>query len=393
MFGLGKHGPHGAYAIVLDIGSASVGAAIVASDSVTDENPVIFSHRQWAVIKDIDKDQPTRFIEQALLQAFLVLDSKGTIALKQYDTHAKIDTIFVTISAPWAHTITQQAEYEEDDEFEISHELLRSLIHSAKQSSIESDKTKQFLTENNLQVVTNQTLHFTANGYTVHDPAGLTAHRIYLSHTSGIAPVRLIESLREHQRRLFPRTHISYNTFMLAGYTLLQDRHAGVSDACIIDVTSEATEIGVIRNQELIRSSHVMQGTQTLIRILSSKLSVPEGEIRSYLTDSAIQLPAKQQQAVENACTEYATSIAALFTKLGDELSVPRRLYLHSDANFEPFLAKYIGKAYEQATKGEASIFFLSKSLFPQASEHDTAILASSYLFHKNHKITSLVSV
>ncbi len=386
MFGLGRHGPDGKYAIVLDIGSASAGAAIVASDAITDENPIIFSHREWAVIKDADTDNPTRFIEEAILRAFLVLDSKGLKELKEYDKRARISHIQVALSAPWAHTVTQQAEYEDEEPFTITTKLVESLIETSKTESIENTDTTAFLKKQGLETITDQTLHITANGYTIKEPIGMTANKIYVSHSTGLASTRILNSIKEHKEKTFPGAKLTLNTFMLAFYTGVRDLYPDMNEACLVDITGEATEIGVVRNTELTRVSHSLIGIQTLSRMLADALDIPEGTARSLLLSGGLDLNERQTIVAESVFEEYREEIANLFTSLGDVLTVPKNVYLHTDRVTEEFFRPIIKRAAERATGGTHTILPVTANLFEQKNVNDTAILFSSYLFHKLHK-------
>lgn len=386
MFGIGRHGPDGKYAIVLDIGSASAAGAIVASDTITDVNPVIFSHREWAVIKDADAENPTRFIEEAILRIFLVLNSQGLTALRSYDKHANISYIQVAISAPWAHTVTQQAEYEGEEPFTITNKLVESLVETAKTETMNSDDTTAFLKKQGLEVITDQTLHMTANGYTIKHPEGLEAKKLYISHSSGLASSSIIEAVKEHTEKTFSGARISLNTFILAYYTGIRDLFPNMTDACLVDITGEATEIGVVRNTELTRVSHSLIGIQTLSRMLADSLKMPEGTARSLLFSGGLDLNEKQKIVAESVFDEYKEEIANLFKSLGDNLSVPKNIYLHTDRVTEEFFRPMIKRAAERATGGTHTVIPVTASLFEQKNVNDTAILFSSYLFHKLHK-------
>ena len=386
MFGLGKHGPDGKYAIILDIGSASVAAAIVASDTVTKENPVIFSHREWAVIKDATVENPTRFIEEALLRLFLVIGSTGTAELSKYDPHAHISYIQTSISAPWAHTITQQAEYENNDGFTITDKLVKNLVADAKKQSMENLKTVEFLEKEGLEVITNQTLHMTANGYTITDPRNLEAQKLFISHSSGVASSKIVAAIKEHTENVFPNAQLLLNTFMLTYYSAVRDVYSATSEMTLVDITGEATEVGIVRNNELTKVSHSLIGSQTLVRMLSGKLKLPAATTKTILQDDSPVLTEKQQIVAESVFEEYVEEITNLFKSMGDILIIPATIYIHTDRYTEEFFRKYIKKASSRATGGEHTIVPITKSIFPKTNTQDTAILLSSFVFHKLHK-------
>ncbi len=386
MFGLGKHGPDGKYAIILDIGSASVAASIVASDIVTKTNPVLYTHREWAVIKDASTENPTRFIEEALLRLFLVLGSTGGAALKKYDPSAHISYIQVSISAPWAHTITQQTEYENKEIFKITDKLVSNLVADAQKQSMDNLKTTEFLKREGLEIITNQILHMTANGYTIKDPRNLETHKLYISHSSGIASSKIVAAIKKHAEEVFPEATLLLNTFLLTYYTAIRDIFPETSEMTLIDITGEATEVGIVRNEELTKVAHSLIGSQTIIRILSAKLKMPVGSVKTLLQDNPPQLTDAQQIVAESVFEEYTEEIANLLKSMGDLLTVPSIIYLHTDRYTETFFKKYITKASHRATGGEHTVIPITKKVFPETETEDTAILLSSFVFHTLHE-------
>lgn len=386
MFGLPKHGPDGKYAVVLDIGSASVGAAIVASDAITDENPIIYSKRIQAVIRDASSEKPTRAIEEALMQIFLDLSGPGIQALAAYERGATIGHIQLSISAPWSHTVSQQAEYTEEEVFKVSENLLETLVSEAQKKVDGSFNKATELKNKGLEIISSQTLHTTANGYTITDPRGLETQKVYISHALGIAPSHIMKAVTELRDKIFPGAKIESYTFMLIFYSALRDLFPNRTEACLIDITGEATEIAVVRNHELRKVSHSTIGSQTLTRILVDKLKLPEVSALSVLSNSEIELTKQQKIIADTVIAEYVEELSLLFKSMGDILTIPKPLFIHSDLELELFFESHIKKAAEQATGGTHMIFPVTKHIFETQQNRDSALFLSSFFFHKLHK-------
>lgn len=382
MFGLPKHGPDGRYAALIDIGSASVGGAIVASDEVTNDNPVIFSHREWASVRHSDETHPTRFIEEAILRLFLVLGNDGRKELHRYDSRARISEVRIAISAPWAHTITQQAEYVNDHPFEITQALFDSLVEASRRDSIDENRTVAFLEQEGLEVVSSRVLHVTANGYIVSDPRGLTAQKLYLSSSNGIVPSIFLSVISEHTEEIFPDAIVSADTFMLNFYHVMRDLYPEIVDCCLIDITGEATEVGTVHNYELSKTAHALMGTQTIVRLLADRLGVPESEARHAISSPQVKFDAKQQAMIDSLCSEYEDQVVALLQTLGTKLSLPRPLIIHCDRGEEEFFSKRVTTAFKKVTGSDHTSRCITSALFPDTATTDTSILLSSYLFH-----------
>lgn len=390
MFGLGKHGPDGKYAIILDIGSASVGAAIVASDAVTDENPFIYSCREFALLRDANTDNPTHAIEEALMQVFLHLSGEGLKFLSGYDSKAVISHIQTTICAPWAHTISQQAEYTDDKPFRVTNAVIESLVLNAQKAADKSLERASELKDQGLEVITNKTLHITANGYTVADPRGLETEKLYISHAIGIAPTNIMDAVAELRDKIFPSAQLDSYTFMLVFYSALRDMFPNSTEACLIDITGEATEIGVVRNHELTRVKHTTFGHQTIARILNDKLNLPEGMADTIMCGNATELTSKQQIVLDSVVQEYIDELVVMIQSLGTTLTIPKPLFIHCDKRHEEFFIKHVRKAAEAATHITHMTTPITSRLYTKSQSQDTALYLSGYFFHKLHKQNGL---
>lgn len=385
MFGLKKHGPDGRYAIVIDIGSATVGVAITASDVVTRENPIIYTHREVAVLRsEVNEESPTRYIEEAFLRALMDLEQNGMASLRTYDARAEIDSIYVSVAAPWSYTITQQAEYVSETPFTITESLLESLTESAQNESIKSAQTIDFLRERGLEIVTSKTLHMTANGYTIANPIGLEAGKLYISHSSGIVSSHLVDTVRQQLHEIYPDIKPEVTTFMLSMYLVVRDLFPNMGEACLIDVTGEATEIGLIRNGELRKVTHTLVGHRTIVRAFEYKLKIPSTQAATLITDTQLPLNDKQKIVFDSICEEYVEELALAFRSLGDILTIPKSIYMHTDERTEQFFSGLIKRAAERATKGSHLVYPLTSAILPGSETNDTALKLSAHLFHKS---------
>lgn len=391
MFGLGKHGPDGKYAVILDIGSGSVGAAIVASDAVTDQHPIIYSCRVSAAVTAKNTD-PLKKIEEALFQTFLKLSSDGIKSLAAYDKNARVQYMQVTIAAPWTHTVSQQAIYEEENEFKISRTLIEQLIESARTKVAEILKNDENIQKEALVIICQSTLYISANGYAVQSPVGLRAKKIYISHALGLAPKHLLQTLKKLRDKVFTDITIQGSTFILIFYKVIRRLFPAQSEYCLIDITHEATEVAVIRNFELKKVLHINIGSQTLLRSIEEKTSIPSKNSTLFISGSPAELTQKQKILLESIFTEYQDTLTTLFASMGDILTIPKLMYLHSDASVELFFAERIQKAAERSTGGTHTVISVTKNFNIFRNVHDSALFLSAYYFHTLHKQNDLAN-
>jgi hypothetical protein len=172
-----------------------------------------------------------------------------------------------------------------------------------------------------------------------------------------------------------------------------------------VDVTYEATEIGIVRDGTLHYCTHTPFGSFSLAREISAVTDVPLHEAFGYLhTDTPFafmdRLNASQKAEVEEILEQYTSRLSDLFHETGDQLSIPKRIALHADLKSEPFFLDLVEKAAKRTIKSSANITPISREILRQTYEPDalsqiaktstdTALLLSALFFHKHHDSAS----
>jgi len=387
-FSLGRHGPDGTYSAIVDVGSGSVGVAIVASDPLEDTPRVIWTHRETMSIRDHTNLTATeKNITTTLINAFLELGNTGVRALKDYDGSAKISSIHASFAAPWAYSLIRTIKLGQETEFVVSEDLIEELVEKAYKEASEVVKTEELTSKIDLEKITDETISITANGYTIKKPLNVSVSKLEIAQFIGLVQQKLFLPLIEAADKVLPDVEVTPSTFMYTFYRTLKAKNVDITTACLVDVTAEATEIGIVREGVLRHVTHIPHGTTTLIRNISSCLNIPTSDAIGHLhvdeVKTAELLSAEKKAALEEALETYQNALTEMFTKTKDALAIPTNIFLHTDINYETFLQEQLNLAAIAAHKSTYTFFPVTSKLFPHADCEDTAILLSSYVFHK----------
>lgn len=379
---------------IIDIGSGSVLTAVVSSKPGDAEPTIIWSNREHAPLKDIDSlEQSAKSIMTALVNALLKFDVEGRRALYEYDKRASISEIQCCISAPWAYTVTKTIEYTEDNPFEVTKALLDELIESAlKKTEVELNENEA-VSKLGLTVITRSTIDVLTNGYRIKNPIGEKASTIALSHVSVVTQQYLTDHINELRHKIFANTPIHKLSYILALYSVAQDLVPEQHEICLVDITYEATEIGIVRDGSLKYSTHTPFGAFSLAREIAQVTSVPLYEAFQYLHSTEPlafmdTLPARQKEEIESIFEAYTQRIADLFAETGDDLSIPKQIYLHTDFQSEPFFKKIIAVAGTRTLKSSPEVTTITPLIVERVNRvagnqnSDTAMLVSAMFFH-----------
>lgn len=393
LFSIGKKSER--FGVIVDVGSGSAMAAIVHSSEADPSPTIVWYVREHSPLKNINAiSESAKSVNSSLMNALLLLDSDGRKALNAYRPDAKISELQCTVSAPWSHTVTKKINYTQEEPFEITSELIEELERTAEEKTTTELNGDAELAKLDLKVVAKTTMALTANGYRTIKPEGEFSPTVSLTHGSVVVQQYLIDSIDDMRSKLFPSAESKIISYMLALYCVAKDLYPAAQETCLVDVTYEATEIGIVREGSLQYTDHISFGLFSLAREISEITKAPLVETFKYLhgdTPYAFleTITAGQKDDVETVFESYIDRLALLFKKTGDSLSIPKQLIVNTDAASEVLLKGLLEKAVKRAVKTNPVIYMVSKKLVIEKDNEDdtdpvdTAALIAARFFHK----------
>lgn len=377
------------YGALIDISSGSVGIAIVASEHSKPLPEIIFARRiEMRVSKQIlHEHESLRRVREALFSACLTLSQEGVQALTVLDNRAKITKLFVTCSSPWAYTIARNVRYENDEPFKISTALIEDLAQSAEEEIVSLLHTKPELTERDFAIVERASVDITVNDYPIVNPDHLKGTALALSHIAGLMPKDIIDAIQEVQDKLFPNTELRAHTYMLVMYCVMRDIFPKQHSVCIIDVTSEATEFGIVENNLLIENTYIPYGTSSFMRDASEASGNPISDIKTRISSH------KEENALFT--TEFEMQIEAYESKISDEIdnilnhrALPTDIIITTQKPFDALFKEIIEKVLKRKSIHALTIITLDSDVIDEVSHgvsNDIYLEIGARFFHKLH--------
>lgn len=376
--------------VAIDIGSGSVGITIVMSPAPIGNMEIVWSYREYKLIKDTTtKLEAVNEVNTALVNALLELGSSGIKALHQAYPKVIPRHVQVAISAPWSYTVTKTINFEDEADFEVTNAMLEQLVETARKQTLATMLDGKLIEDLGLRMITDETVNIQLNGYSVEDPSGHKSKSVLLSHITAVADEKIISNLEDSVQRILPKAEVEYFSFMHLFYRVLKDLHPNTSEICIVDITDEATEIGIVRDNILKHTTHIPVGMFSLAREIASVCKIPKEEAYTYLKDGGQKLGSlneKNAQAIEKIFNSYESSITELFSRTGDSLSIPKTLFLHTAKNTEEFFSSRLKQAANKATGATHSVHHFTSELLGETALEDTALALSAFYFHTRER-------
>lgn len=378
-------------AVIIDIGSGSVAAAILVSNLQEASSTFVWSRREFIVISDsIEAEISLKNINTSLINVFLQLGSSGLKELQKFDEDLKITHMQVTVSAPWAHTVIKQVNYTDDHPFTVTEELLGEISEAAHKKALTAILENTELQEKGAFPLDSQNIGVITNGYNAPNAIGAETRELSIAHLTALTQKRIVDVLEESKQKLLPKTKLYSHSFMYVYFEVLNASLSDTREACLIDVTSEATEIGIIRDGLLTHVTHIPFGTYTLAREISHVCNIPKEEAYTYLKGGESFIDTKLSKSKKNdltiVLTAYEERLAHLFKQTGDTLAIPKSLYVHTDINTEAFFKKHVSEAARIATGIKHTVHMVTSAYVQGNDTSDTALKLSAKYFHLMHK-------
>ena len=379
------------FGLLIDIGSGSTLASVVASHHDASTPEIIWSSREHQPLHPrATPEQITKAMITSLMNASLAINTQALHALHAKYPRAKIESVQVTVAAPWSYTIPQTITYTQPTPIRVSAELIRDLTEQADQKVDTDLKAQTAIAELGLSITHRMLAEVTCNGYVVREPEDQIANTITLTQLSAIAHSYLIEAVTDIQQKTLPAAELLITTSMLALYETLRTMRPTTSHAAIVSVGYEATEIGVIRDGILAYTTHTPVGLYTLVRQLSEQTNIPAGEIFGYFgspepLDFMTRAGEQKQAMVKATLSTYEQTLSELFLETGDGLILPSTLLLNCEAKYAPLLEPSIKRSVKKATHNQPTVELLTSHLTRTSTTTQSVggiELATAQLFH-----------
>lgn len=389
------------YGVIIDVGSGSVLAAIVASDQNQPEPEIVWFKREYVPLKSNSSLKNTaKSVMTSLLNVLMLLNKDGKQQLFEKYGRQKLTDLQVSISAPWSYTVTKSITYNKDEEFDLTPDLIAELLRTAHTKIEEELKENEIMHNLGLTIIARTVLATVANGYSIQSLNRQRAKTVMIVESNAIAQNYLLENLNEIKDKVLPESNPQFYSFILLYYYIFRNLFPNTNEACLIDITYEATEVGIVRNGILTYCTHTPFGGASLAREMSEILEVPLAEAMAFLKEPTLDewlgnFTETKQTEVKKTFAAYADRLKAVFSETGDTLAIPRKIYIHGNLGAEVFFQNIVKNAAEAATKSAHNIYGISEYLPLSTAEKapapnqsqpppDASLFISAQFFHTN---------
>lgn len=309
MWPFGKKGS-GESVAVIDIGSSSVGAALV---YMQEGLPLVMC---YSVRLPVEHKDPLTLTDR-MLRTFTEVGERlvreGAPQLRTASGNGSIDRAVVSIGSPWQDARIETKTINPGAPFTFTKHLAVDTL--AKDEAPEGRTMTQTVVATFL------------NGYPTAEPFGKTAKRAEIVVLSSSLETIILESIESAVTKLFHTKEAKFVGFADLCYSTLRTLYPHEKEFIVISVGGEATDVASIKRGHVVDVGAVLQGANTLQRALH-----PEA------TDA--QAPTKEA---------WVSELTRVLRDLAMHHALPRTVFIIAAEEVRSFLKETLGASELEA--------------------------------------------
>ncbi len=346
--------------LVVDIGSASVGVALVALSPKKNPHILLSEREEIPSQPELSAPKLRRAMEGALGRALRTIGKN--LRKHHYSLPARV---VCTLSAPWSLEKTRHIITESESLFVVTERMVDDILE-VDMGNLKQELSGTLPTED-IFVFERRVLGASLDGYQVSSPFGRKTTRLDTIALFGVSSKKVMDGIVSYIGRVFHTKQIEWSSFSLASFSAIRDIFPHEKDFLLLDITGEATTVSLIKNDLLDQSLFFPRGRNTLIRELSLGMNVPHEAAGSlfkmYLRGTLNEQKHEQvKRILKESSQGWVSRLEKTLTALHKEGNLPHTVFFNADKE----VAQFYHEILSEIGTGFGGAFFFPRYVDPQ---------------------------
>lgn len=366
-----------ALTLLVDIGSASVGTALVLIEKGQAPR-IVASVRENISFQEVLSSARFLFaMNQALDNALKSLQLKTkTTGIPAH--------VFCTLSSPWFILKTRNMHIEKKEEFEVTEKNLEGFIDEDIEKL--KEELKETLPPQDVRIIEKKIIHIKLNGYEIKNPYKQKTSRMEMSVTVGVSSMRVIQSIERKINNFFHVKSVHFGAFPVAAFSAIRDIFPAEKNFLFLDITGEATDVSNVSDDLLTRTVSFPRGKNFFIREISARLRTVHEEATTlfgmFLREELDVVRQKEVAGiVAQAEKEWLTRFEKAVKTLSEDGTPPLKIFFTADSDVTPRLATLIAQAKsELLMDAQFDVQYLDQHIVSKFVSFETEIIRDPFI-------------
>lgn len=380
------------YGVAVDIRPESIGGCFFESNSGKTLPRAIYSIR---ISRKPQRQKPTdaspHQLKESLGELCGKLSAEGQQTFRKHAPDGTVANVYVTVAAPYAHTISRPISFEKKTVFEVTKAMMTALTQEAERKMTKELKEADVAGEMGLVATSRMLLESKINGYAVPHPVGLRGTTLEFTHVSDFILSELAAEIERVQDRMYPHAHAEIGASLSTFYCVFRDIYPETESCWIIDITGESTQIGIVECGTLECAYAVPWGSDTLLRHIGTKLKMPYDDVATQLRalEEKTLAPAERNRLTPHM-TAYGDALQDAVKQLSKKYHAPLTvIFAGAPLDYRELLASQVHEAVMGHEGDSAPEVKLAQKDIKKIAEgtEDIALAAAIRFIHNRRKL------
>lgn len=332
--------------VIFDIGSASVGGAIVLFKK--NEKPRILYNvrKQMAFHDSLNTEKFTDSMLRSLSLVLFDIGKQGLIHLNFLKIEDKeITKSFCFFSSPWHVSQTKSIIINKDKNFFVTEELINSIVKKEEDDFIlEKQKNKEL---GELELIDKKIIQIKLNGYRVDNPFKKKARILETSIFMSLISSELLEEIKKRITKHFYLNEFYSYSFTFSTFLSLRDIFHFEQDFILVDLSGEVTDVSFVKDGVLIEIETFPIGRNSFIREVAKGFNLNFDSAFSLLknyVDGGVdeKTMLKFEKILEQTKKEWLRFFENSILDLSKGTVLPRSLFIVANPTLGEILKTFI---------------------------------------------------
>ena len=361
-------------ALVLDIGSSSVGGAFFYMQA-NGTPKIVYSVREGIQLEDKIDFERFLFLTVRSLEKILENVSKKGIGVPK--------RIFCVLSSPWYASQTRTILFSKDTEFVFNTKLADSLIQREISLFEEEHLAKSIHSGQNIRPIELKNMKTMLDGYVIRKPLSKKAKQVEMTIFISMSPEIVLSKIEGAIDKYFHSKVVRFSSFAMSAFTVARDMFVQQENFLLVDIGGEVTDISMVKKDTLCQSISFPMGRNFMIRGIADSLKYSLDEAKSFLSifkdDHMVDMTEEKfKPIVDDLRNQWLKNFQTALVNLSNDISIPATIFVTIDKDLAEFFSQTIkAEQFNQYTLTESKfrvIFLGTEALHGIALFEDNVV-------------------